>query len=148
MKNLATYLLATCFCLLSLNLLAVSQDGDHKKETIVENSGNMELNARVFEGNVYFNVKFTNEKHDGFYSLVRIDENEEVSSIGVKEATPNNLNLPLLYSFSDQDVPSENVSYQLILITIEGSELIGAWNYNHSENSIELMPDDEVAENN
>lgn len=85
--------------------------------------------ATVIENKAYVNIKMLNETKQGAYSLVRFNCDGTVTSIGLKDATPNTINQPLMYCFVDEELACEEASYVLVRIGAE-SEVIQTWTYN------------------
>lgn len=97
-----------------------------------------ELRALALEGKVYINMSAMNEVETGVYSLIRRYADGSFESVGIKDAHPNQLNQPLLYSFRDNEVPEEDVRYELIRINYKDNPLIASWTYDAQTASISL----------
>lgn len=126
MKNL----LLPLACLIILTGNVFGQNAYTKKEVITK------LSAIEAEGNIYFNLAIKNETEDGYYLLIRKHQDGTFKSIGTKKTHPNQLNQPILYSFTDKDVPVQDVAYDLIRINFDNNPVIAAWQYNKDVSSI------------
>ncbi len=108
----------------------------------MERDVQVDLTHRIHEGNIYFKLLMLNESQSGFYSMVKYFENGDYASVDVRQMVANTINQPLMYSFTDEDVPREDVTYVLYRIA-EGTEEVGRWNYCSTEHT--LCPDAELA---
>jgi hypothetical protein len=85
----------------------------------------VELSARVIEGEVYFKLLMLNESKPGFYSLVKEYADGTFESVGLKEIGVNTINQPLMYCFVDKS-KSIPVKYKLSRISNE-VETLKTW---------------------
>lgn len=86
------------------------------------------LTGKYIQDMVYFNLRMLNESKDGFYSMVKEYANGEFVSVDVRQMIANTINSPLLYSFSDEEVPLEDVTYILYRISDNTVE-VDRWVY-------------------
>ena len=138
MKNyILTALLAISFL---ANSVYAGNTGPKNEEKATDNSScNVnELNARIFEDKVFFNVILDFESENCIYSLVRFNKDGSITSVGIKNGFKNLTNLSLLYPFNDPSIPPTNVEYVLYRITAE-SEVIGKWNFNFDSKKIQSV---------
>lgn len=92
---------------------------------------------------IYFNITMNFESEKCMYSLVKLNADGSIESIGIKNGFKNLNNLPLRYSFTDNTLSDNDVQYVLYRIGSD-SELIAQWVYSatdHSINSVELNVD-------
>ena len=111
----------------SLTALAGNNDTlktDSPKRDILES-----VTARVYDNSVYFNLVITNESKPGFYSLVKVFDDETTESVEIKNIFVNILNQPLLYSFKDKNLSNKPVTYMLIRISFD-TEIVQTWKCN------------------
>ena len=69
-----------------------------------------------------------NESKHGVYSMVKKFNDVTMVSIGVKNFYANSINVPLMYSFLDDDLSSEDVTYVLYRIS-DYTEVVQSWTY-------------------
>jgi hypothetical protein len=105
------------------------------------------LSAQVVNNKVYFNVTVNYETEKCIYSLVRFNPDGTIESIGLKDGCTNLNNLPLLYSFKDNEAPKEDLEYVLYRIGSD-SKVIGKFIFNAKTESIALADFDiDISEN-
>ncbi len=118
--------LLSIILLISVSLTAGNMDS-LKKET--KRDIQVELSARVIEGNVYFKLLMLNESKPGFYSLVKEYADGTFESVGLKEIGVNTINQPLMYCFVDKS-KSIPVKYTLSRISHE-VETLKTWDFSN-----------------
>ncbi|NRA12579.1 MAG: hypothetical protein HRT57_11550, partial [Crocinitomicaceae bacterium] len=88
----------------------------------------VELSFRMIESNIYFKLKMLNETKNGYYSMVRVFEDGSSESVDIRQMVANEINQPILYCFTDEEVPTVDFTYVLVRITAEYKE-VKRWNY-------------------
>ncbi len=127
--------------ILSLSLLTsqlyasnLTYSSEHKKSAPTYNIENKKAIV-VKNDAVYFNVTINLETEKCMYSLVKLNPDGTMESIGIKSGFKNLNNLPLRYSFKDTSISNNNVVYELYRIG-SNSELIAQWNFSAANNEI------------
>lgn len=113
---------------LFLMMISISGFSTNLDTNNVERNIQADLTARVVEDKIYFNLSMLNESKPGVYSLVKTFSDGTFESVGIKDIAVNTINQPLLYSFVDDNKSDENVSYDLIRISLE-VETVESWQY-------------------
>jgi hypothetical protein len=106
---------------------------DHGKVIIVEKQ--VSVDARLINDRVYFRLVMLNEEKKSAYSLVREYENGTFESVEVRFGHKNEINLPLLYCFVDEEIPTVDFTYTLYRISDE-TKIVQRWNYCANEKEI------------
>ena len=121
----------------------INEENDTKKTVY-----NIEkVNATYVDGQIYFNVTTDFETEKCMYSLVRVNADSSIESVGIKNGFINLNQLPLRYSFKDAEPPTEDVKYALYRIGSESS-LVAQWQYTSETNAMKLTStDDSISEN-
>jgi hypothetical protein len=94
----------------------------------------IELSARVIEGQVYFKLLMLNESQPGFYSVVKEYADGTFESVEMREIAVNTINQPLMYCFVDKP-KSLPAQYKLLRISNE-VEYIKTWLWSELGNGI------------
>lgn len=112
--------------LLILSTITASAQFNSSFETMDNNLNTSVVNFTVqeVEGRLYFNYKALNDTVLGIFVLERRSDNKPVESVGVQKNCPNNVNLPILYSFIDENPNEYSTNYQLVKYTKKGKEVI------------------------
>lgn len=82
---------------------------------------------RVYEGNLYVNLRKKNEADNGVYMLVMISENGDRELIEFKQGHKNTINQFIGYSFIHKNIHQGIVYYELIQVRQE-TNILKAWN--------------------
>lgn len=136
------YILVTLFAigLINASILAsspINEENENKKTVY-----NIEkANATYAEGQIYFNITMDYELEKSMYSLVRVNADGSIESIGIKNGFVNLNQLPLRYSFKDGEAPTADTEYELYRIGSE-SALIAVWEFDAATKSIKSTPVD------
>lgn len=101
---------------------SLAMDEPVKSEQIVE------ISARTIKNNNYFKLLMKNEDKSSAYSLVRVYENGEFESVGIRFGHVNTIDQPIWYSFVDREVPNKDFTYTLLRIS-EETVVMKKWTY-------------------
>ncbi|MFT6503199.1 MAG: hypothetical protein ACJASQ_003332 [Crocinitomicaceae bacterium] len=88
----------------------------------------VDISYKMINNKVYFKLTMINESKDGFYSMVREFGDGRVESVDIRQMNANMINVPLLYCFVDEEIPSVDFTYVLRRISDEVTE-VSRWNY-------------------
>ncbi|MEJ6524623.1 MAG: hypothetical protein QNL65_10660 [Opitutales bacterium] len=116
-----------------LNTNEVKNPYDHGKLEIAEKQ--VSVDARIIKDQVYFRLVMLNEEKESAYSLVREYENGIFESVELNFGHKNEINLPLLYCFVDEEIPTVDFTYTLYRISDE-TKIIQKWKYCANEKEI------------
>lgn len=119
-----------CLTLVLFHVLSLFGQKDSKQEEIIR------LTATKGAGKIYFNLSIKNERQSDTYSLIRKYPDGSVESVALKDAYPNELDQPILYSFVDRNVPEKDLDYELIKIGVRDSRKLAVWHYQASNKEL------------
>lgn len=89
------------------------------------------VNGKVQKVNnkIYFNLKVNEDSEKGFYVLFKsFDENNSIP-ISVKEAIITTTNVPILYSFIEENIPLRDTHYEIVKISEKGKYTVLDFDY-------------------
>jgi hypothetical protein len=104
----------------------------------LERDRQVSLTAKLVSDHVYFNLKMLNESETGFYSMVREFTNGEVESVDSRQMVANTIDTPLLYSFIEEELPENDVTYVLYRIASE-TTVVQKWNYSSADHKLSTV---------
>ncbi len=129
-------LYSTSICSINIPSQSAMSDVDDSKkgeETICD--------VRIYEGNLYVNLRKKNEPENSLYMLVLITESGQRELIEFKQGHKNNINQFVGYSFIHNNVPTEIVYYELIEVRQE-TKILKTWSVCDGEVRFDDLPYD------
>jgi hypothetical protein len=102
----------------------------------IERDKQLNLNAKILMDKLYINLKMLNESETGVYLIIRKFPDGTIEYVDSRQMLENTINTPILYSFIEKCLPTQNVEYILYRDALE-SNIVQKWEYNSKLNLLE-----------
>jgi len=133
-KALFIIICITCFVFLYVGVALSQENLLVKEKSIMEIKAEqqeavLDFSAREHEGRLYFNVTVCKDNDEGLYILERSLDNEKFEAVEARRNHPTDVEIPVIYSFKEEDIPVFTAQYRLMKYTLDGAEVVGEYTH-------------------
>lgn len=127
--------------LLAITNLGFSQDNKVQAPVAIENEAgnNVDFAVKEVDGMLFFNLRVTNDTIEGIFAIEKTYDGKSFLPIEVRKNVPNNINKPILYSFSDKNPENYSIGYRLVKYTQSGTQQLAQYAHKYEVGSWELQ---------
>jgi len=102
----------------------------------IERDKQLNLTAKILMDKLYINLTMLNESETGIYLMIRKFPDGTIEYVDSRQILENTINTPILYSFIEKCLPTQNAEYIVYRGALE-STIVKKWEYNSKLNLLE-----------